>query len=172
MVQCSRLTWPFSQPPTLPLFHGIPFNSPICQTVLRRQCQAPTLLDIKLRWLWHKTISISWACLVYRRVVLRFSLFTVCSNSSTISFPFINFKPLFFLYKNIVSFMQPAPQSMGTFPTSHGKTASFFLQSGVQEEYAFIPDDGSATYVVNVAVSHFFKYYLSSLFYLDSKCVS
>ena len=49
--------------------------------------------------------------------------------------------------------MQPAPQSMGNFPTSHGKTASFFLDVGVQQEYAFIPDDGSATYVVNVEVS-------------------
>jgi hypothetical protein len=48
------------------------------------------------------------------------------------------------------SYMQPAPQSMGNFPTSHGKTASFFLDVGVQQEYAFIPDDGSATYVVNV----------------------
>jgi hypothetical protein len=48
------------------------------------------------------------------------------------------------------SFMQPAPQSMGNFPTSHGKTASFFLTTGVQQEYVFIPDDGSATYVVNV----------------------
>jgi hypothetical protein len=52
--------------------------------------------------------------------------------------------------------MQPAPQSMGNFPTSHGKTASFFLDVGVQQEYAFIPDDGSATYVVNVEVSFFF----------------
>ena len=41
-------------------------------------------------------------------------------------------------------------QSMGNFPTSHGKTASFFLDVGVQQEYAFIPDDGSATFVVNV----------------------
>ena len=49
--------------------------------------------------------------------------------------------------------MQPAPQPMGTFPTSHGKTASFFLTTGVQQEFAFIPDDGSATYVVNVEVS-------------------
>ena len=42
---------------------------------------------------------------------------------------------------------------MGNFPTSHGKTAFFFLDVGVQQEYAFIPDDGSATYVVNVEVS-------------------
>jgi hypothetical protein len=49
--------------------------------------------------------------------------------------------------------MQPAPQSMGSFPTSHGKTASFFLTGTVQEEFAFIPDDGSNTYVVNVQVS-------------------
>jgi hypothetical protein len=36
-----------------------------------------------------------------------------------------------------------APQSMGNFPTSHGKTASFFLDEGVQQEYMFTPD-GSA----------------------------
>ena len=58
-----------------------------------------------------------------------------------------------FFLKKIVSYMQPAPQPMGTFPTSHGKTASFFLTTGVQQEFAFIPDDGSATYVVNVEVS-------------------
>ena len=48
--------------------------------------------------------------------------------------------------------MQPAPQSFGNFPTTHGKTASFFLNEGVQQEFAFIPDDGSATYVINVEV--------------------
>jgi len=48
------------------------------------------------------------------------------------------------------SYLQPAPQQMGTFPTSHGQTASFFQDVGVQQEFAFIPDDGSATYVVNV----------------------
>ncbi|KAH9475785.1 hypothetical protein JR316_0011344 [Psilocybe cubensis] len=49
------------------------------------------------------------------------------------------------------SFMQPAPQFYGTaFPDTHGKAASFFLDSGVQQEFAFIPDDGSATYVINV----------------------
>ncbi|KAF9471116.1 hypothetical protein BDN70DRAFT_888444 [Pholiota conissans] len=48
------------------------------------------------------------------------------------------------------SFMQPTPQSYGNFPTTHGKTASFFLDEGVQQEFAFIPDDGSATYVINV----------------------
>jgi len=48
------------------------------------------------------------------------------------------------------SYMQPAPQSMGSFPTTHGKTASLFLESGVQQQFVFIPDDGSATYLVNV----------------------
>ncbi|PPQ90706.1 hypothetical protein CVT25_005014 [Psilocybe cyanescens] len=49
------------------------------------------------------------------------------------------------------SFMQPTPQFYGTaFPDTHGKTASFFLDAGVQQEFAFIPDDGSATYVINV----------------------
>ena len=64
--------------------------------------------------------------------------------------------------------MQPAPQSMGNFPTSHGKTASFFLNTGVQEEYAFIPDDGSATYVVNVAVSLYI--YILFVFILFELC--
>jgi len=48
------------------------------------------------------------------------------------------------------SFMQPAPQNYGTFPSTHGRAASFFLDAGVQQEFAFIPDDGSATYVINV----------------------
>ncbi|KAF4609935.1 hypothetical protein D9613_010263 [Agrocybe pediades] len=49
------------------------------------------------------------------------------------------------------SFMQPTPQFYGTkFPSTHGQAASFFLDSGVQQEFAFIPDDGSATYVINV----------------------
>jgi len=48
------------------------------------------------------------------------------------------------------SYMQPAPQSMGSFPNSHGKTASLFQQTGVQQAIAFVPDDGSATYVINV----------------------
>ncbi|KIJ96613.1 hypothetical protein K443DRAFT_280882 [Laccaria amethystina LaAM-08-1] len=48
------------------------------------------------------------------------------------------------------SFLQPDPQLYGSFPTTHGRAASFFQQTGVQTEFAFIPDDGSATYVVNV----------------------
>ncbi|KAF8589095.1 hypothetical protein K439DRAFT_1645192 [Ramaria rubella] len=54
------------------------------------------------------------------------------------------------------SFFQPDAQSYpvqggGTpFPSTHGQTASFFLAEGVQEEFAFIPDDSSATYVINV----------------------
>jgi len=48
------------------------------------------------------------------------------------------------------SFMQPTPQPFGKFPTTYGKTASFFQNTGVQQEFAFIPSDGSATYVVNV----------------------
>lgn len=48
------------------------------------------------------------------------------------------------------SFLQPTPQSYGSFPATHGRAASFFQQTGVQTEFAFIPDDGSATYVVNV----------------------
>jgi len=54
------------------------------------------------------------------------------------------------------SFFQPTPQaypvtgSGASFPQQHGQTASFFLAQGVQEEFAYIPDDGSATYVINV----------------------
>ena len=55
----------------------------------------------------------------------------------------------------LVSFFQPDPQSYpvsdgSTFPATHGQTASFFQTTGVQQEFAFIPDDGSATYVINV----------------------
>ena len=32
----------------------------------------------------------------------------------------------------------------------HGQVASLFKETGVQQEFAFIPDDGSATYVINV----------------------
>ncbi|KAI0053229.1 hypothetical protein FA95DRAFT_1552741 [Auriscalpium vulgare] len=53
------------------------------------------------------------------------------------------------------NFFQPDAQSYpassgSSFPATHGQTASFFQAVGVQEEFAFIPDDGSATYVVNV----------------------
>jgi hypothetical protein len=48
------------------------------------------------------------------------------------------------------SFFQPEAQSYGNFPAAHGQATSFFQDTGVQEQFAFIPDDGSATYVVNV----------------------
>ncbi|KAG6821136.1 hypothetical protein H0H93_006475 [Arthromyces matolae] len=48
------------------------------------------------------------------------------------------------------SYMQPDPQPYGNFPATHGQATSFFMDSGVQQEFAFIPDDGSATYVINV----------------------
>ncbi|KAK0211430.1 hypothetical protein IW262DRAFT_1498041 [Armillaria fumosa] len=50
------------------------------------------------------------------------------------------------------SYFQPETQSYGSnsFPASHGQATSFFMETGVQEEFAFIPDDGSATYVVSV----------------------
>ncbi|TRM70095.1 hypothetical protein BD626DRAFT_392125 [Schizophyllum amplum] len=48
------------------------------------------------------------------------------------------------------SFMQPDAQSYGSFPKAHGQAGSIFLDAGVQEEFFFIPDDGSATYVINV----------------------
>ncbi|KAF8632874.1 hypothetical protein AX17_004722 [Amanita inopinata Kibby_2008] len=48
------------------------------------------------------------------------------------------------------SYFQPEPQFYGNFPNTHGQATSFFQESGVQQEFAFIPDDGSATYVINV----------------------
>jgi len=51
------------------------------------------------------------------------------------------------------SYLQPQSQSYSgskTFPDIHGQATSFFKDSGVQEEFAFIPDDFSATYVINV----------------------
>lgn len=52
-----------------------------------------------------------------------------------------------------VSYLQPEVQSYPgnkTFPAAHGQTASFFEATGVQQEFAFIPDDFSGTYVINV----------------------
>jgi len=48
------------------------------------------------------------------------------------------------------SYLQPQPQSYGNFPNTYGQATSFFQESGVQQEFAFIPSDGSATYVINV----------------------
>jgi len=53
------------------------------------------------------------------------------------------------------NYFQPESQAFpttsgGTIPAAHGKTASFFQTQGVQEMFAYIPDDGSATYVLNV----------------------
>ncbi|TFK20595.1 hypothetical protein FA15DRAFT_625163 [Coprinopsis marcescibilis] len=53
------------------------------------------------------------------------------------------------------SHLQPEPQYYGEpqFPNSHGKTTSFFRDIGVQTQYAYIPDDGSNTYVVDVTTN-------------------
>ncbi|KAF8334295.1 uncharacterized protein EI90DRAFT_3153598 [Cantharellus anzutake] len=54
------------------------------------------------------------------------------------------------------SYFQPQPQPFtpkngNKFPVAHGKATSFFSPSNnVQEQIAFIPDDGSAVYVLNV----------------------
>ncbi|KAI0635239.1 hypothetical protein C8Q77DRAFT_1217131 [Trametes polyzona] len=53
------------------------------------------------------------------------------------------------------SFFQPQPQAYplpdgSAIPSTHGQTASFFQTQGVQQEFAFIPDDGALTYVINV----------------------
>lgn len=52
-----------------------------------------------------------------------------------------------------VSYLQPEVQAYSgdkTFPAAHGQATSFFKDAGVQQEFAFIPDDFSATYVINV----------------------
>ena len=54
---------------------------------------------------------------------------------------------------HIDSYLQPEIQSYSgskTFPAVHGQVTSFFKDSGVQQEFAFIPEDFSATYVINV----------------------
>lgn len=51
------------------------------------------------------------------------------------------------------SYFQPEVQDYPgdkTFPALHGQATSFFMDSGVQQEFAFIPEDFSATYVINV----------------------
>ncbi|KDQ60227.1 hypothetical protein JAAARDRAFT_126000 [Jaapia argillacea MUCL 33604] len=50
------------------------------------------------------------------------------------------------------SYFQPEAQAYSgpTFPATHGQATSFFQTTGVQQEFAFIPDDGSSTYVINV----------------------
>ncbi|EMD31909.1 hypothetical protein CERSUDRAFT_119230 [Gelatoporia subvermispora B] len=61
------------------------------------------------------------------------------------------------------SFFQPDPQPYplpdgSAFPATHGQATSFFQSQGVQQEFAFIPDDGSATYVINVETNTTQKY--------------
>ncbi|EDR01459.1 uncharacterized protein LACBIDRAFT_310833 [Laccaria bicolor S238N-H82] len=54
--------------------------------------------------------------------------------------------------KQTDAFMQPDPQMYtgSRFPTMHDRTASFFKETDVQTKFAFIPDDGSATYIIDV----------------------
>ncbi|TEB19522.1 hypothetical protein FA13DRAFT_1718693 [Coprinellus micaceus] len=44
------------------------------------------------------------------------------------------------------SYLQPAPRF-------YGRTASFFRDDSVQTQFAYIPDDGSAAYVVDVSAN-------------------
>jgi hypothetical protein len=61
------------------------------------------------------------------------------------------------------AFMQPGFQTFAPiepggqgFPSVHGKTASIFKGlTEVQQKFAFIPDDGSATYIFDAIVSGF-----------------
>ena len=58
-----------------------------------------------------------------------------------------------FSLTHLVSYLQPDLQDYPgekTFPAAHGQTASFFKQTGPQQEFAYIPDDFSGTYVINV----------------------
>lgn len=46
---------------------------------------------------------------------------------------------------------QPYPLPNGSaFPATYGQATSFFQANGVQQEFAFIPEDSSAVYVINV----------------------
>lgn len=72
-------TWPSSKPALARPFHGIQYNSRIYQPILQEQLhQVPTLLDINQCWRWRRTMSNFWMYRGYQRVVVRFSLFTVC----------------------------------------------------------------------------------------------
>jgi len=53
------------------------------------------------------------------------------------------------------NYFQPAAQAFpvnggGTVPATYGATTSLFQESGVQQEFVFVPQDSSATYVINV----------------------
>ncbi|KAF9068494.1 hypothetical protein BDP27DRAFT_815887 [Rhodocollybia butyracea] len=48
------------------------------------------------------------------------------------------------------SFFQPTPQPYGNFPAQHGQTASIFMPANDGLAFAYIPDDGSATYIIDV----------------------
>jgi len=51
------------------------------------------------------------------------------------------------------NYFQPEVQPYSgpaTFPSIHGQATSFFRETGVQQEFAFLPDDFSGTYVINV----------------------
>ncbi|KAH7904978.1 hypothetical protein BJ138DRAFT_1018344 [Hygrophoropsis aurantiaca] len=53
------------------------------------------------------------------------------------------------------SYFQPEAQSFplpngSAIPATYGQATSFFQESGVQQEFAFIPEDSSAVYVINV----------------------
>jgi len=48
------------------------------------------------------------------------------------------------------SYLQPQSQPYGNFPNAYGQATSFFQNVGVQQQFAFIPEDGSATYIINV----------------------
>lgn len=56
------------------------------------------------------------------------------------------------MYK-LDAYLQPDAQDYPgdkTFPALHGQATSFFMDTGVQQEFAFFPEDFSATYVINV----------------------
>ncbi|KAJ3721417.1 hypothetical protein DFJ43DRAFT_684085 [Lentinula guzmanii] len=111
---------------------------------------------------------------------LSFENITTAAQSSTIAwtdvekagFDTTNYQPVMALANNHVHFLnvpgvaagsadifvihfswfQPDPQSYGNFPAQHGQTTSIFepANDGVQLAFAYIPDDGSATYVIDV----------------------
>ncbi|KAJ4499407.1 hypothetical protein C8R41DRAFT_63085 [Lentinula lateritia] len=109
---------------------------------------------------------------------LSFENITTAAQSSTIpwtdvekaGFDTTNYEPVMALANNHVHFLdvpgvaagsadifvihfswfQPDSQSYGNFPAQHGQTASIFEPANDGLAFAYIPDDGSATYIIDV----------------------
>jgi hypothetical protein len=141
-----------------------PFLGSMCRRLASQQTTT------NLSWPSLRTISIFSTYQASPQGVLRFSSFIV--RSLLIAFSLPHCCSRLYIWTWAVSFFQPEAQSYGNFPATHGQATSFFQDVGVgpfpnplscpthnftqvQEEFAFIPDDGSATYIINVEVLSF-----------------